>query len=206
MLTFEKVIEIFADYLAQDQELEVCKSRYGYIRVEFSGMEGPEDFCSGEVCHTPEQLFDLLLSDYQGYAEIQLTRGRRDATVEDYAKIAVLSQHFLDLRKEAEKPALTNDTVLAVFASYLEQDPNYEVVWTSHGYAVMAWDNCREYWYATDLCQTPEELRDMLINAYEDYLGYALVAEEERDLTEQEKEEIRQKCQTMYDRCMEVET
>lgn len=104
MLTFEKVLEIFADYLKLDQELEVCKSRYGYIRVEFSGMEGPEDFCSGEVCHTPE------------------------------------------------------------------------------------------------------ELRDMLINAYQDYLEYGLVAEEERDLTEQEKEEIRQKCQTMYDRCMEVET
>lgn len=32
MLTFEKVLEIFKDYLALDTELEVCKSRYGYIR------------------------------------------------------------------------------------------------------------------------------------------------------------------------------
>ena len=30
MLTFEKVLEIFEDYLAQDMELEVYKSRYGY--------------------------------------------------------------------------------------------------------------------------------------------------------------------------------
>ena len=30
MLTFEKVLEIFKDYLALDTELEVCKSRYGY--------------------------------------------------------------------------------------------------------------------------------------------------------------------------------
>ena len=29
MLTFEKVLEIFKDYLAQDMELEVYKSRYG---------------------------------------------------------------------------------------------------------------------------------------------------------------------------------
>ena len=30
MLTFEKVLEIFEDYLAQEMELEVYKSRYGY--------------------------------------------------------------------------------------------------------------------------------------------------------------------------------
>lgn len=35
MLTFEKVLEIFKDYLALDTELEVCKSRYGYVRVEY---------------------------------------------------------------------------------------------------------------------------------------------------------------------------
>ena len=33
MLTFEKVLEIFEDYLAQDMELEVYKSRYGYVCV-----------------------------------------------------------------------------------------------------------------------------------------------------------------------------
>ena len=40
MLTFEKVLEIFKDYLALDTELEVCKSRYGYIRVEFNEIGG----------------------------------------------------------------------------------------------------------------------------------------------------------------------
>ena len=37
MLTFEKVLEIFEDYLAQDMELEVYKSRYGYVCVSFNG-------------------------------------------------------------------------------------------------------------------------------------------------------------------------
>ena len=37
MLTFEKVLEIFKDYLAQDMELEVYKSRYGYVCVSFNG-------------------------------------------------------------------------------------------------------------------------------------------------------------------------
>jgi hypothetical protein len=37
MMSFEHVIDIFGDYLALDTEMEVCKSRYGYIRVEFHG-------------------------------------------------------------------------------------------------------------------------------------------------------------------------
>ena len=35
MLTFEKVLEIFADYLAADETIEVYISRYGCVRVEF---------------------------------------------------------------------------------------------------------------------------------------------------------------------------
>ena len=58
MLTFEKVLEIFKDYLALDTELEVCKSRYGYIRVEFNEIGDILDYCSGVVCRTPEELFD----------------------------------------------------------------------------------------------------------------------------------------------------
>lgn len=35
MLTFEKVQKIFEDYLAIDKTIEVYKSRYGCVRVEF---------------------------------------------------------------------------------------------------------------------------------------------------------------------------
>ena len=65
MLTFEKVLEIFKDYLALDTELEVCKSRYGYIRVEFNEIGDILDYCSGVVCRTPEELFDVLLDFFQ---------------------------------------------------------------------------------------------------------------------------------------------
>ena len=34
MLTFEKVLEIFADYLAADKTIEVYISRHGCVRVE----------------------------------------------------------------------------------------------------------------------------------------------------------------------------
>ena len=62
MLTFEKVLEIFADYLTADETIEVYISRHGCVRVDFD-----QDFhyCSGEVCHTPKELFDLLADDYR---------------------------------------------------------------------------------------------------------------------------------------------
>ena len=74
MLTFEKVLEIFADYLTADETIEVYISCHGCVRVEFD-----QDFhyCTGEVCHTPKELFDLLADDYRTYLEIELTKGRR---------------------------------------------------------------------------------------------------------------------------------
>ena len=80
MLTFEKVLEIFADYLTADETIEVYISRHGCVRVEFD-----QDFhyCSGEVCHTPKELFDLLADDYRTYLEIELTKGKREVTEDD---------------------------------------------------------------------------------------------------------------------------
>ena len=47
MLTFEKVLEIFEDYLVQDMELEVYKSRYGYVCVSFNGSPPDPPYCAG---------------------------------------------------------------------------------------------------------------------------------------------------------------
>ena len=46
MLTFEKVLEIFADYLAADETIEVYISRHGCVRVEF---DQNFHYCTGEV-------------------------------------------------------------------------------------------------------------------------------------------------------------
>ncbi len=87
MLTFEKVLEIFADYLAADETTEVYISRHGCVRVEFD-----QDFhyCSGEVCHTPKELLDLLADDYRTYLEIELTKGRRELTEDDVKEVDAL--------------------------------------------------------------------------------------------------------------------
>ena len=39
------------------------------------------------------------------------------------------------------------DRVLEVFQAYLDDDPLYEVVQTSHGYTLMAWEPHRNDWY-----------------------------------------------------------
>ena len=80
MLTFEKVLEIFADYLAADETIEVYISRHGCVRVEF---DQNFHYCTGEVCHTPKELFDLLADDYRTYLEIELTKGKREVTEDD---------------------------------------------------------------------------------------------------------------------------
>ena len=46
MLTFEKVLEIFADYLTVDETIEVYISRHGCVRVEF---EVPADSETSEI-------------------------------------------------------------------------------------------------------------------------------------------------------------
>ena len=60
MLTFEKVLEIFEDYLAQDMELEVYKSRYGYVCVSFNGSPPDPPDLAGDVCRAPQGQFAHL--------------------------------------------------------------------------------------------------------------------------------------------------
>ena len=52
------------------------------------------------LCRTPEELFEVLLSDYRSYEEIQITKGRREVT-EDDEKLA--EQFCQRLRKRWEE-------------------------------------------------------------------------------------------------------
>lgn len=110
MLTFEKVLEIFEDYLAQDMEWEVYKSRYGYVCVSFNGSPPDPPYCEGDVCRTPEELFDHLLVEYKSFVSIQLTKGRREENEADEEQVRRLCQKYLDRREEA-----MNDRIEAGF-------------------------------------------------------------------------------------------
>lgn len=56
--------------------------------------------CTGEICHSPKELFDLLLSDYQSYMEVELTQGRRELTEDDEKQIRVLCKKYVDCLQE----------------------------------------------------------------------------------------------------------
>lgn len=95
---------------------------------------------------------------------------------------------------------LTYEKVLGVFREHLPADGSYDVVMTCHGYTVLDWDAEREEWTSVQLCPTPEALRDELLKNYEGFLESILTDEGNHDLTEEEEQEIQEKCQALLEK------
>ncbi|MBQ9166812.1 MAG: hypothetical protein IJX67_00150 [Oscillospiraceae bacterium] len=96
---------------------------------------------------------------------------------------------------------LTFEIILHVFEDILRQDPLYEVVSTSHGYTLLAWDAHRNQWYSAELLETPEAMLNALLDVYSSYLESELLGNERDDLTEQEEEEIQARCRQLRKKC-----
>ena len=100
MKTFEKVLEMFRDYLDCDLEEEVLPCRNGYLRVTWNG---DSRYCvDGLLSRTPDELFEVLLSDYSSYEVMKRTKGRREATEEDERQAEILCQSFRKQWEEEE--------------------------------------------------------------------------------------------------------
>ena len=98
MKTFEKVLEIFREYLDNDQDEEVLPSRKGYLRVTWNG---DSRYCAdGILSRTPDELFEVLLSDYRGYEELRLNKGRREVSEDDEKQAEVLCRNLLERWEE----------------------------------------------------------------------------------------------------------
>lgn len=97
---------------------------------------------------------------------------------------------------------LTFEKILQVFEDILRQDPLYEVVSTSHGYTLLAWDDHRHQWYSAELLETPEDMLDALLGVFSSYLESELLGNERDDLTEQEEEEIETRCKQLRAECL----
>ncbi len=97
---------------------------------------------------------------------------------------------------------LTFEKVLTVFGDYLQQDPLYEVVSTRHGYALMAWEQARNTWYSAEYMATPEILMDSLLDAYANFMEKQ-ITDNERDLTQQETDEIQKQCSLLRAKCLD---
>ena len=78
MMTFEKVLEVFNDYLNKDSVLEVVNTKRGYTVMIWD--EKDEQWFGVEHCKAPELLRDALLDGYRDFLEQQLTHNRRSLT------------------------------------------------------------------------------------------------------------------------------
>ena len=96
---------------------------------------------------------------------------------------------------------LTFENILKVFQAYLEDDPLYEVVQTSHGYTLMAWEPHQNDWYSAEIQKTPENLRNALLGTYANFLEDKITGND-RDLTATETEEIQQRCRELLEKCL----
>ena len=96
---------------------------------------------------------------------------------------------------------LTFEKVLKVFQAYLDDDPLYEVVQTSHGYTLMAWEPHQNDWYSAEIQKTPENLRNALLGTYANFLEDKITGND-RDLTATETEEIQQRCRELLEKCL----
>lgn len=97
---------------------------------------------------------------------------------------------------------LSFEKILQVFENILRQDPLYEVVSTSHGYTLLAWDAHRNQWYSAELLKTPEIMLEALLGVYSSYLESVFMVDGRDDLTEQEKKEINAQCNQLRAKCL----
>ena len=95
---------------------------------------------------------------------------------------------------------LTFEKVLEVFGDHLQRDPLYEVVQTSHGYTLLAWEPGRNEWHNAELMATPNILLNRLVDVYAEFLEDQITASE-RDLTSPETAEIKAKCKLLREQC-----
>ena len=96
---------------------------------------------------------------------------------------------------------LTFEKVLAVFADYLQQDPLYEVILTSHGYTLLAWEPERNQWYSAEFMATPENLMNSLLDVYASFREDQITGND-RDLAQQEEAELKRECVQLRNKCL----
>lgn len=71
MVTYEKVLEVFKEYLEEDTNCEVACTSRGYVVMFWDDRQ--ERWYDIETAPTPEALRDVLLDHYSGYLIYKMT-------------------------------------------------------------------------------------------------------------------------------------
>lgn len=99
MLTFEKVLEGFRDYLVEDKICEVLRCTRGYMVVNWNNCE--YDCVTAQLCRTPEDLRDILRFGYVDFQGFRLTDGyKRDLTEQEAQDIERMGLEIADRCEE----------------------------------------------------------------------------------------------------------
>lgn len=85
MLTFEKVLEGFQNYLAEDTRYEILMASRGYVILEWGSSN--QTLESAQFCPTPEVMKEALLNALEGYLEYKITLCNRNLTDEERRNI-----------------------------------------------------------------------------------------------------------------------
>ena len=85
MLTFEKVLTVFGDYLQQDALYEVVLTKHGYTLMAWEPARST--WYSAEYMATPEVLLDSLLDAYANFMEDRITDNERELTKQETDEI-----------------------------------------------------------------------------------------------------------------------
>ena len=93
MLTFEKVLEVFKDYLAEDARYEVVMTSHGYTVLEWDSKANT--WAGEELCATPEIMRDVLLDDFTGYLEYKVIIANGEISESDQVQITAQRQKLL---------------------------------------------------------------------------------------------------------------
>ena len=95
-MTYEKVLAVFQDYLAEDKACEVLTSSQGYLVVDWDSRKKDSEWVTSRLCQTPEHLRDVLRSRYEEYQGYKLTEGY---------KRELLPSEDVDIRRMGEAMA-----------------------------------------------------------------------------------------------------
>ena len=94
MLTFEKVMEVFKDYLTEDTRYEIVMTSRGYTVLEWDSSANT--WAGEELCATPEVMRDVLLDCFTGYLEYKAITTNGEISEAEQAGITAQRQVLLE--------------------------------------------------------------------------------------------------------------
>ena len=94
MLNYEKVLDVFKEYLAGEDMYEIVETSRGYTLMGWN--EPRKEWHTAKYLETPEIMLEAL-ETYADYLADELTESDRDITPEEQAEISAKCQHLRTL-------------------------------------------------------------------------------------------------------------